>query len=116
MKCVSTIAAATITARAVMTTMMKTKGNFMKLILAFALALPLQGCFFVWIPGSVISNLTGGEGSSAWDTCVPEATAYAGSTVTHTATGKLVTIEKVFGRSSRCQDSSRPILVQAKHE
>lgn len=87
----------------------------MKLILVLALTLLLQGCFFVWIPGSVISKLTGGEASHDWNACVAESLAYQGATFWRPDTAQSGTVEKVFGRSSRCPNATQPILIEAKY-
>lgn len=78
-----------------------------KIFLVSLLALGLQGCWFVFIPGSVISAasdaVTGAEGNN----CVPE-TAKVGTriTVPNQPTG---IVKSLSGKSSRCTDPRFPI-------
>ena len=73
---------------------------------ALVLAIPLQGCWFVFIPGSVITavgdKLTGAEGSH----CVR-----AGSDVGNSilVNGSVHTIQSLSGTSTRCTNPQLPI-------
>lgn len=72
-----------------------------------ALAMSLQGCWFVFIPGSVIDAtgdaITGAEGKH----CVAE-TAKVGDRI-NLATGQAMTVKSLSGTSSRCRDPNMPI-------
>ncbi len=78
-----------------------------KLILLFVLTLPVQACFFIYIPGSVISGvsdaLTGAEGTH----CVG-ANAKVGDKV-RLPGGGVGTIKSLSGTSVRCTNPDIPI-------
>lgn len=80
-----------------------------RLALAAALALTTQfaGCWFVFIPGSLMTAaadaLTGSEG----DHCVGRE-AKVGDTVT-TPTGAKAVVKSISGASGRCTDPAWPI-------
>lgn len=77
------------------------------LLLALMASFSLSGCFFIYIPGSVVSavsdSITGAEGNN----CVGES-ARVGDRV-RTPGGGWATIKSLSGRSTRCQDPSMPI-------
>lgn len=79
----------------------------MKLVLLLPAVLLLQGCWFVFIPGSVIGavtdSLTGAEGSH----CVG-AGVKVGDTVRMPGNGR-ATVKSLSGTSTRCQDPAMPI-------
>jgi hypothetical protein len=79
----------------------------MKLIAICALALFLQGCFFVYVPGpvvdSVVDRIDGVEG----DNCVG-AGAKVGDRV-RTSDGRELTVASLSGTSPRCQQPNLPI-------
>lgn len=70
------------------------------------LAASLQGCFFVFIPGSVMNaaadKITGAEG----DHCVASS-AKVGDRIT--INGQSFTVKSLSGTSSRCQQAIYPI-------
>lgn len=70
------------------------------------LAASLQGCFFVFIPGSVMAaasdKITGAEG----DHCVSDQ-AKVGDKIT--INGQHFTVKSLSGTSSRCQQAIYPI-------
>lgn len=78
-----------------------------KIVLISTLALSLQGCWFVFIPGSVIDAtadaFTGAEGTS----CVPEA-AVVGTKIL-VAGQSPGTVKSLSGKSIRCKDPRFPI-------
>ena len=77
----------------------------MRYIAIAALALPLQGClFFFYVPGST-------EGGN---TCVGE-TSFVGQRIKHDD-GRSGQVEKIIGRSSRCQTAKYPMLADVKYE
>jgi hypothetical protein len=75
-------------------------------ILAAALTLSLQGCFFVFIPGSVIGGIsdavTGAEGAN----CVSSA-AKVGDPI-RLPSGEIGTIKSLSGTSARCTNPALP--------
>ena len=81
--------------------------NINLLTLLLPLPLLLQGCFFVFIPGSVISaigdSITGSEGSN----CVGP-TAQVGEKI-RLPDGSQGTIKSLSGTSGRCTDSRYPV-------
>ena len=78
-----------------------------KLILLVVLTLPIQACFFIYIPGGVVSGisdaLTGAEGAN----CVG-ANAKVGDKV-RLSGGGVGTIKSLSGTSVRCTQSDLPI-------
>lgn len=78
-----------------------------KLILLMALTLPLQGCWFVFIPGSAIGavsdSFTGAEGSH----CVG-ANAKIGDAIRLPGGGR-ATVKSLSGTSVRCTNPEMPI-------
>lgn len=81
----------------------------MRYLLVAALVLPLHGClFFFWIPGSVIDKLSG------WNACASEGV-QVGNRLKHTD-GRIGKVERVSGRSDRCQDGKLPVLVEVNFE
>jgi hypothetical protein len=68
----------------------------------------LQGCFFFYIPGSVLSSLSG------WNACAGE-NVQVGQRLKY-VDGRMGTVERVSGRSERCQDGKIPILVEVKFD
>lgn len=79
----------------------------MKLIAALLLPFSLSGCFFIWIPGSVIraasDGLTGAEGSH----CVSESVQVG--YVLPLPDGRMGTVKSLSGRSRYCTIPARPI-------
>lgn len=79
----------------------------MRALYVLPLVLSLQGCFFVFIPGSLIQaagdSLTGAEGNH----CVAT-TATVGSSI-RLADGSLWRVVSLSGTSSRCQQADLPI-------
>jgi hypothetical protein len=67
----------------------------------------LQGCFFFFIPGSVVGkisdSMTGAEGQN----CV-SASAKVGDTV-RTPDGRPATVKSLSGESTRCKNPSMPV-------
>lgn len=79
----------------------------MKYLVGLALLASLQGCWFIFVPGSMIGavsdSLTGSEGQN----CVP-ANARVGDRV-RTPGGGRATIKSLSGTSMGCQQPERPI-------
>lgn len=77
----------------------------MRYLVIAVLVVPLQGClFFFYVPGS-------GE---AGNTCVGES-AYVGQSLKNDD-GRVGRIEKIVGRSSRCQTARHPMLADVKYD
>ena len=81
-------------------------------ILVLCATLPLQGCFFVFIPGSLIQKtsdaMTGAEG----DHCVREGTR-VGDTITLT-NGTSGVVRSLSGTSVRCRQTEFPIRARVE--
>lgn len=76
-----------------------------RVMVAGALCMSLQGCWFVYIPGSLIDRVTGNAGNL----CVAE-TVRVGDRVTM-GNGTTRVIEAISGVSYRCKSDARiPIL------
>ena len=73
-----------------------------RLFVVAGLVLSLQGCFFIYIPGSVFDSLSG-DGSH----CVGDS-AKVGDKI-RLASGVIGTVEKLSGYSSRCIDPKWPV-------
>lgn len=78
-----------------------------RLLLALPLTLALQGCWFVFIPGSLIQaasdGITGAEGSH----CVGSSAKVGDRTTL--PDGTVWTVASLSGTSTRCQHPSMPI-------
>lgn len=72
--------------------------------------LALQGCFFFWVP----IRSDSGESDARFNTCVDDK-AYVGYRMKH-SDGRIGTVRQIFGRSSRCQVASNPILAAVEYE
>lgn len=79
------------------------------LLLSLGLSVMLQGCFFFYIPGSMLSAMSG------YNTCAGER-AYVGQRIRHHADGRVGKLVRISGRSERCQDGRWPILVEVDYE
>jgi hypothetical protein len=79
-----------------------------RLLLTLALALPLQGCFFFFIPGSVVGKasdaITGAEGQHCVSTL-----AQVGDKINIGPGRQIGVIKSLSGPSSRCVEADRPI-------
>lgn len=82
----------------------------MRYLAVLLAVLALHGCFFFWVPIKGDS----GETDARFNTCVDEK-AYIGYRLRH-ADGRLGTVRQIFGRSSRCQVASNPILAAVEYE
>jgi len=78
------------------------------LLVGLALVLPLQGCFFLFIPGSVVNAATDAVTGAEGDHCVSEF-AKVGDTISDPATSRTATIKSLSGRSTRCTQDGKPI-------
>lgn len=75
----------------------------MKTLLLVPLILSLQGCFFFYIPGSVIDSLVGGEGQH----CVSE-TAKVGDKI-RLQDNRIGVVKSLSGITSRCKNPNMPV-------
>jgi len=77
------------------------------LLMLLVATIPLQGCFFFYVPGSVTGSVSDAVTGDEGENCVAGA-AKVGDLVT-TADGKPLTIKSLSGKSSRCTDPNSPI-------
>lgn len=75
-------------------------------LLLVAPVLLLQGCWFVFIPGSVTAAITDGLTGATGEHCVSTTAKVGDRYVTQNGTLEIVSLS---GTSSRCQDQFRPI-------
>lgn len=78
-----------------------------RLLLALPLTLTLHGCFFVWIPGSLIQAAADGITGSEGNHCV-SANAKVGDPI-RLSDSTLWKVESLSGTSTRCQHPANPI-------
>jgi len=78
-----------------------------RISLILTVTLMLQGCFFIFIPGSVIDATTDAVTGEFGNMCIGTA-AVVGSKIT-LPDGKLGTVQKISGTSSRCTQTTMPI-------
>lgn len=76
-------------------------------ILIALAATQLSGCFFVFIPGSLIQRVSDGITGAEGDHCVASA-AKVGDRA-NLPDGRVGEIKSLSGTSTRCTDPSRPI-------
>ncbi len=79
----------------------------MKAVFVVLLALNLSGCFFVFIPGSVVESVSDSFTGAQGEHCITEA-AKAGDTV-RLVSGEYATIKSVSGHSFRCRNATFPV-------
>jgi hypothetical protein len=79
----------------------------MKYLVVLLLTLPLQGCWFFFLP--IPTSLF-----QAGNTCAGE-NVYAGQRLRHDD-GRVGTVVKVIGRHQLCQTSNRPMLLEVNYE
>lgn len=76
----------------------------------FVLFLPLlSGCWFVYIPANVFSS------PNAGNACIQDGF-FVGDKIKSLDTGKVGTVQKVYGKSSRCGAPSHPNLADVAFE
>ena len=78
-----------------------------RLIVVAALVMPLGGCFFFYIPGSVIESIGDSLSGTTGKNCVSESSS-VGSPV-KMSDGRIGKIQKIEGISGRCQNPALPI-------
>lgn len=77
----------------------------MRIILAVFLCLSLNGCFFFYIPGSVIDAMTGQVGNN----CIPEGVKEGDSI--RLPDGTMAKVKRISGPSNRCK-ADKPIRAE----
>ena len=75
--------------------------------LALSLCASLSGCFFVFIPGSVMQKVSDGITGAEGEHCVSRA-AKVGDKI-RLPDGKTATVQSLSGTSVRCTNESMPI-------
>jgi hypothetical protein len=78
----------------------------MRACLVVLSCLCLQGCWFIFIPGSLFAS---------GNTCVAES-AYVGQRVHNRYNGKTGTLKEMHGRSERCQSGELPIVATVEYD
>ena len=78
----------------------------MRHVLGLVLCVLLQGCWFIYIPGSAVSSVSDSFTGAEGDHCVREAS-QVGDRIR--AAGKVGTIKSLSGTSSRCKNPEFPI-------
>jgi hypothetical protein len=81
--------------------------NILNLTLLTLAAILLSGCWFIFIPGSVVGAVTDAVTGAEGNNCVG-ANAKAGDRV-RTPGGGWATIKSVSGTSVRCTDANLPV-------
>lgn len=80
----------------------------MRHVVIAAVAAPmLSGCFFVWIPGSLIQKVSDGITGSEGEHCVSRS-AQVGDRIS-LPDGKVATVKSLSGTSVRCTKPEMPI-------
>lgn len=81
--------------------------RLMKVGLTALICSQLSGCFFVFIPGSLIAKVSDGITGSEGEHCVSRA-AKVGDKI-RGGDGKIYTVQSLSGTSSRCTNPDIPI-------
>jgi hypothetical protein len=79
----------------------------MRALIALTLPFALGGCFFVYIPGSVVTGATDALTGQHGNYCVPAA-AKLGDRI-RLPDGSYGIVEKLEGTSYRCKNEAKPI-------
>lgn len=82
----------------------------MRTFTALLLAMPLSGCFFIFIPGAVVSKISDGITGDKGEHCVSRA-AKTGDLI-QAADGRLFRVVSLSGASMRCTDPALPIRAE----
>lgn len=81
--------------------------HIVRLGLLVSLVLSLSGCWFVFIPGSMVSSMGDALSGNTGQYCVGESAA-VGSMV-KMPDGRIGAVQKLEGASSRCSNTALPI-------
>lgn len=85
-----------------------------RLAASVALCLPLSGCFFVFIPGSVVGAVSDSVTGDRGEHCVAESVAVGARL--RLPSGASGTVTSLSGHSYRCNDARRPIRAEIRPE
>lgn len=83
------------------------KARTLRVAVVVGLASQLGGCFFVFIPGSLIQKVSDGFTGAEGEHCV-STVAKVGDKI-RTPSGATYTVRSLSGTSSRCNDPGLPI-------
>jgi hypothetical protein len=87
----------------------------MRILFVLLLTLPLQGClFFFYIPGSVIDKLKSEPEIVGGNACAGASVRDGGRFAHHD--GRMGTVEKIYGTSTRCPNPDIPMLVDVRYD
>jgi hypothetical protein len=81
---------------------------------AALLTVPLQGCFFIWVPGSLIDAASDQISGDFGNFCIPSRL-QTGDKV-RMANGQMATVTRISGTSSRCTFAELPIRAQVTYD
>jgi hypothetical protein len=81
-----------------------------RIISIFFLISSLQGCWFIFIPGSVVGAITDGISGAKGEHCVGNSVK-VGDKVKK-SDGTVLTIKSLSGTSTRCKESDKPIRAE----
>lgn len=81
--------------------------KLLQIIAAMAFSVSLSGCFFVFIPGSLIQKVSDGITGAEGEHCVSRATT-VGSRI-RLRDGRTAEVKSLSGTSVRCTDPNMPI-------
>lgn len=82
----------------------------MRILIAIGMCLTLNGCWFVFIPGSVIQSIGDGLSGQFGDACIP-ASLKVGDTINF-PDGTPGTVKRISGPSSRCTNPNKPVRAE----
>ncbi len=82
-----------------------------RLIATVALCTQLSGCFFIWIPGSLIQKASDGITGARGEHCVGRA-AVVGERINFGAA--IGTVKSLSGESVRCTNPAHPIRAEVE--
>lgn len=83
----------------------------MRTLVCVSLMLSLQGCFFVYLPGSVVGGVSDALTGSFGNRCIAPNVKVGDQIM---ADGKLATVDRISGPSGRCSEPS-PIRAQISY-
>lgn len=84
-------------------------------VLAMVACTQLSGCFFVFVPGSVVGKISDGLTGDEGEHCVGREVK-VGNLIRNPADGELWVVKSLSGTSIRCKDERYPIrAAMARH-
>lgn len=81
-----------------------------KIIILCVLAFPLQGCWFIFIPGSAVGAISDGITGAKGEYCV--GTSIKVGDKIKKSDGTVLTVKSLSGTSTRCKESEKPIRAE----